>query len=446
MISLLLILVLLLSSSSLEGGGETLLVVVQAFQSSRDVIIRPHHQMSLLSSSRRQKRQTAALFSSLLILKSINNGFDDELENEDENENEIEIEIEMKEIEIEQPNIKNLSTLLSRRSVVRSIAAATAIASNTLLGIPIIQGAEAAANLFDETSSSDASSSDASSSDSSSIGMIDYNIKDFSISLPNNWNIITKYNKQDDGKKTKTNPTLFSAIDFKSGTVVSVVQEEACSINEYAKSSFSSSSSSSSSSKDKNSNNNKVCDFVLTTTSSPENEKSLLLFTNETYKKDAIKLLIRHDDRDNAVLQGISYLDNCQLVSPTSKSTSTSTSSKQQQKQSLLELQATTTIPSGGTFRDTMGINQLNTIDRKVVAKAYYYYNDAAAVTPTNATSDNDDPSPTSSRINVISIWLSSPLNEWQNPSMNIKLNQIWDSVTTTTSSTSTSTSTSTTI
>ncbi|OEU06345.1 hypothetical protein FRACYDRAFT_254940 [Fragilariopsis cylindrus CCMP1102] len=331
-------------------------------------------------------------------------------------------------------NDKNLSmSLLSRRSVVSSIAAsitATAITS-TVLGGHIIEEAAAATKgkgtLFDENSSSN---SDSSSDSDPSIKMIDYNVKDFSISLPNNWNIITKYKQQEEGndnnkKTTKArNPTLFSAIDFKSGTVVSVVQEEACSINEYAKSSFSSSSSSS-----KNNNNNKICDFVLTTpTTTPPT--SSLLFSNDTYKKDATKLLLRHDDRDNAVLNGISNLDNCQLVS-SSKSSSSSSS------KSVLELQATTSIPSGGTYVDTMGINQLKMIDRKVVAKAYHYVVDDNPATQYSYDANNEvtgSPIPGSvSRISVISIWLSSPLDEWQNPSMNIKLNQIWDSVTTTT-------------
>ena len=84
-----------------------------------------------------------------------------------------------------------------------------------------------------------------------------------------------------------------------------------------------------------------------------------------------------------------------------------------------------------------MGINQLKMIDRKVVAKAYHYVVDDNPATQYSYDANNEvtgSPIPGSvSRISVISIWLSSPLDEWQNPSMNIKLNQIWDSVTTTT-------------
>ena len=95
----------------------------------------------------------------------------------------------------------------------------------------------------------------------------------------------------------------------------------------------------------------------------------------------------------------------------------------------MLEVQATTTLPSGGTYRDTMGLEQPNTIDRKVVAKAYYT---SSCTTPTTSTTNTntDTNTNTNTDIRVISIWLSSPVDEWQKPVMNIKLNQIWDSVT----------------
>lgn len=230
---------------------------------------------------------------------------------------------------------------------------------------------------------------------------VDYVVKDFTITLPSTWNIITKFDDKSD--KKKPTPTLFSAIDFNSGSVVSVVQEEACGLNEYAKSSFGSSSSDKSAPA-----SSKICDFLL-------KDNPLSLFSTETYPKDASKLLIRHDDRDNAVLQGISQLEDTQLFGE-SKATASSSSSS---SSPLLELRATTTIPTGGTYRDTMGLEQPNTIDRKVVAKA------VASISTSTDTST--DISTTTTK--VVSIWLSAPLDEWQKPVMGTKLKQIWDSV-----------------
>jgi len=193
---------------------------------------------------------------------------------------------------------------------------------------------------------------------------IEYTVQDFTMALPANWKVITKYDEK--SAKPPTTPTLFSAIDFNSGAVISIVREEACSVTDYAKSSFEKSS--------KN-NKGKKCDFVLK--SSDEGNPFQNLFLADTYEKDASKLLIRHDDRDNAVLRGVSRIEDAKLVGnaglrrfppdfffPNDSAKTDSYSS------SLLELRATTTIPTGGTSRDTMGLEQPNTIDRKVLAKA----------------------------------------------------------------------------
>ena len=270
-----------------------------------------------------------------------------------------------------------------------------------------------------------------------------YQIKEFTLALPNTWNVITKYKPDTEDntntnaikKKTKNTPTLFSAIDFKTGSVISVVEEQACSVEQFAQSSFASAS------KNKNSNKNaKVCDFVLqqpaiAPSSSSLGSVPLALFSDETYQKDARKLLLRHDDRDNAVLQGISTLETAHVVrvpppvAATRRISSTRTRTVSSSAVSVLEVQATTTLPSGGTYRDTMGLEQPNTIDRKVVAKAYYT---SSSTTPTTSTTNTNTDTDTTADtdIRVISIWLSSPVDEWQKPVMNIKLNQIWDSVT----------------
>ena len=189
--------------------------------------------------------------------------------------------------------------------------------------------------------------------------MIEYTVQDFTVALPANWKVITKYDEKS-AKKPSSTPTLFSAIDFNSGAVISVVKEEGCSINEYAKSSFETTKKS-----NKTGPAKKTCNFVL------KNEEGI--FSGETYKKDASKLLIRHDDRDNAVFRGVSTIEESNLVgepSSYSASSETTASTWDSFASSLLELRATTTIPTSGTYRDTMGLEQLNTIDRKVLAKA----------------------------------------------------------------------------
>jgi hypothetical protein len=185
---------------------------------------------------------------------------------------------------------------------------------------------------------------------------VEYTIQDFAVVLPVNWRIITRYDET--SSKPSSTPTLFSAIDFNSGAVISVVREEACSVSEYAKSSF-----------EKSKKNSKKCDFALRGEGSS-------LFSIETYEKDASKLLIRHDDRDNAVLKGVSSIEDSKLTQNGGFRRSSPSLSGENDSMidsyssSLLEVQATTTIPTSGTYRDAMGLEQPNTIARKVLAKA----------------------------------------------------------------------------
>lgn len=184
--------------------------------------------------------------------------------------------------------------------------------------------------------------------------------------LPSSWKIITKPNTNTPNKKNST-PTLFSAIDFQSGSVLSVVQERACNVREYAQSTT-------------------TCDLVL-------RDDVAKMFAEET-AKDVAKLLIRHDERDNAALQGTSSLIEY-IPLPGGGGG--------------VELLARTTIPSGGTYTDTMGLEQLNTIDRKVKAKAL-------VVVEGDTT-------------HILSVWLSAPLDEWNKPVMGTQLNDIWKGV-----------------
>ena len=200
--------------------------------------------------------------------------------------------------------------------------------------------------------------------------MIVYTVQDFSVALPVNWKVITKYDEK--ATKPPSTPTLFSAIDFNSGAVLSIVKEEACSVSEYARSSFEKSKK----------KPMKKCDFAIRNTS--EEGTTQVLFSPETYEKDASKLLLRHDDRDNAVLRGVSRMEESALtvkggrrrrhsIPPSelpSSFKSDVTSTTDSFSSPLLELRATTTIPTSGTYRDGMGLEQPNTIERKVLAKA----------------------------------------------------------------------------
>lgn len=206
-------------------------------------------------------------------------------------------------------------------------------------------------------------------------GVTDIVIGDyFAFGIPSTWNIITK--PSPDKKTQKKVPTLFSAIDFQSGSVLTVVQEQACNVREYAQS-------------DEN-----TCDFVMPP-ASPDG-RTTALFSEDTLSKDLTKLLIRHDDRDNAVLQGTSRLDSYH-VDDTNKRVAT--------------LLAITTLPSGGTYTDGMGIVRPGTIERNVRATAI-------------VVGDGGD-----GKTQVLSLWLSAPADEWQKPVMGTKLGQIWKSV-----------------
>jgi len=270
---------------------------------------------------------------------------------------------------------------ISRRSATTSIAATAASVLFCIDGVlPAVAAGDdldaataTTTNVVTETKTSSADDKFDTSVDDSPVAKEKtnvYTVQDFSVALPVNWKVITKY----DEKMTKppSTPTLFSAIDFNSGAVISIVKEEACSVSEYARSSFEKSKK----------NPTKQCDFALRNTS--EEGTIQVLFSPETYEKDASKLLVRHDDRDNAVLRGVSRIEESTLtakggrrrrhsIPPSQQSlslTSDMVSTTDSYSSSLLELRATTTIPTSGTYQDGMGIEQPNTIDRKVRAKA----------------------------------------------------------------------------
>lgn len=202
----------------------------------------------------------------------------------------------------------------------------------------------------------------------------DVSVRDFFVSLPSNWKIVTKTVPPEKVKPGQA--TLFSAIDFKSGSVLTVVQEKACDTQRYAQS-------------------QNTCDVVLPPTG--------VLFSEDSLTKDVTKLIVRHDDRDNTALGGTSVVNSFVRDS--------------REDVVVVDLVATTTLPSGGVVRDTMGIDRLATFDRNVKAKV-------AVVADGGGVNEG-----TAAGAVILSIWLSAPSDEWQKPVMGTKLNQIWGSV-----------------
>mmetsp|Transcript_28113 Transcript_28113/g.64335 ORF Transcript_28113/g.64335 Transcript_28113/m.64335 type:complete len:289 (-) Transcript_28113:103-969(-) len=210
----------------------------------------------------------------------------------------------------------------------------------------------------------------------------DFIVDGFKFSIPSNWKVTSKpqmdaSNTDNKSKSEQKNPKLFSAIDFQSGSVITVVRERACNAQEFAQSADS-------------------CDVLI--------PSGHMIFSDDTIAKDISKLLLRHDDRDNAVLQGTTRLDSYEY----------------QSNSNTLDVGATTTLPSVGTYRDSLGIDRQNTLDRKLKAKSLLQ------VSPKN---ENEEKSLEYQAPRILTLWLSAPVDEWQKPVMGTKLNQVWESI-----------------
>lgn len=196
---------------------------------------------------------------------------------------------------------------------------------------------------------------------------VSYEVSPFSFDLPNSgWKALVKPNNP-------KGPKMFAALDFNTGAALTVVEEQACSPAQYATTTSGSSSSA------------QRCDLLL-----PSGQGELL-FSDTSLSKDVSKLLIRYDDRDNVALEGITVLDSVQPI-PSGKNTS-------------FDLVATTTIPTGGTYQDTLGLDRPYTILRKVEARVVCLGD------------------------RILSLWLSAPVDEWRKPVTGAKLLQILASV-----------------
>lgn len=192
----------------------------------------------------------------------------------------------------------------------------------------------------------------------------------FSLQVPTGFKVVSKIGSpMSIGGKGER---LFSAIDLTSGTVVTVHRERACEVSEYF------------SKPDR-------CSLVL--------PKDAPLMSEGTLRKDATKLLIRHDDRDNAVLGGSSTLRTVEMFDGGPGG-------------GAAYLVADTVLPTGGTYRDEMGLMKESTITRVVKAR----------VVSQSAEGDDND-------VSLLGIWVSAPLDEWQNPAMGFRLNKIMENI-----------------
>eukprot|EP00550_Attheya_septentrionalis_P003960 CAMPEP_0198290506 /NCGR_PEP_ID=MMETSP1449-20131203/8344_1 /TAXON_ID=420275 /ORGANISM="Attheya septentrionalis, Strain CCMP2084" /LENGTH=256 /DNA_ID=CAMNT_0043989015 /DNA_START=419 /DNA_END=1189 /DNA_ORIENTATION=- len=181
-------------------------------------------------------------------------------------------------------------------------------------------------------------------------------VDNFSLSIPSSWTVVTKNKEGQSGQ-------LFSAIDLKSGTVVNVVRERPCEMKLYVE-------------------EPKKCDLFIPSTG---------LLSDETIQRDVSKLVVRYDERDNAVLDGVTRIESFTRK----KGSSTG-----------IEIEAVTTIPTGGTYRDGMGLDQPYTLDRIVKGHAVVQANGS-----------------------LVSIWLSAPADEWNQPVSGIRLRQVYESI-----------------
>jgi len=252
--------------------------------------------------------------------------------------------------------------------------------------------------------------------DQTTNGNADIKIKDyFTFTLPTNWKILTKppptSSSSSSPPSSKNQPSLFfSAVDLQSGSVLTVVQEKACNVQEYAQS------------------DEKACDFVLRSSSSTDEKmssssSSLSLFSKETLTSDISKLLIRHDDRDNKVLQGTTKMDTYEYDDESFVDGRGAGVNGNDNKRRVVNVYSTTTLPISGTYRDGMGIERPNTIDRIVRAKSMVVVGDESTTKIMGTTNDDE------TGVRLLTLWLSAPSDEWQKPVMGTKLNQIWRSV-----------------
>ena len=267
----------------------------------------------------------------------------------------------------EQPQYGPTNCALNRRQVLQQSISSTAVAAGWISSYQVV---------LPPSVTNAATESITTTTDD----FVSYTVDLFTFELPKSWKVIV--NKKSSAatdtqpKQKKTDGKLFSAIDFATGAVVTVVEEQICSPAEYAV-------------------DIKKCDIVAST----GGEAATMPFSSSsTLSKDISKLLIRHDDRDNAALQGITALESVEAADNDSRT-----------KVSSWNVFATTNIPAGGTYKDGMGADQPNMIARRVQTKVV---------------KEDDNPQ------RVVSLWLTAPTDDWGKPATGLKLRQSWKCIT----------------
>lgn len=230
----------------------------------------------------------------------------------------------------------------------------------------------------------------------------------FSVSVPSEWNIIKNNN---DGKQRKNDSSsssdaglLLSVLDLKSGTAVTVVRERVCPPKRYFEQPT-------------------LCDLPMPPS---------FLFSEETLVKDAQKLLVRHDDRDNRALGAYpSILESAVILgNDATNKARKNAQGGQQQKQittnNIVDIAATTEIPTGGTTKDAIGRTVLQTLTRRVQARAVVE-NRVSSSTPEGSADATTIIETTTTTL--LSVWVSTPVDEWTNPASGTKIRRVVDSI-----------------
>mmetsp|Transcript_3868 Transcript_3868/g.8133 ORF Transcript_3868/g.8133 Transcript_3868/m.8133 type:complete len:297 (-) Transcript_3868:342-1232(-) len=188
----------------------------------------------------------------------------------------------------------------------------------------------------------------------------------FFVSVPTAYKVIVNKIKPDAPASGK----LFSALDLKSGTAITVYRENACPIDLYA-------------------SQPKLCDVALPSGSDADGA----LLSEQTVQKDATRMLRRYDDRDNAVLGGASTLESVERMSDGG-----------------IFMIANTVLPTGGAYRDEMGITRESTITRVVRARVALQTDGSGARS-------------------LLGVWVNSPEDEWRKPAAGIALRRVVESM-----------------
>ena len=86
---------------------------------------------------------------------------------------------------------------------------------------------------------------------------------------------------------------------------------------------------------------------------------SLSLFSKETLTSDISKLLIRHDDRDNKVLQGTTKMDTYEYDDESFVDGRGASVNGNNSKRRVVNVYSTTTLPISGTYRDGIWVSSV---------------------------------------------------------------------------------------